>query len=882
MKIRILLFGILALVGGYSVAQTGVSLTLVNDSVIIINDDTVKRNKQKIFEIKQSASEESLVVNSCRRVTGLTGDVKILNGNLLVENFHSNTNCLDKGKTFSIPFDSTICLQWGPQEFKICLRAESIKSGLVLVNDSTIELNGKKLQFEKGVFIYTDSIKTEVLGMELSEKLNESKAVLVAEVINDSLAVLKTGYGRKLLRDEKTFIIQPNKNLVIIWGDKQWRISGQTMPLDDNANWIKEYAYVWFCLLCLLIVLALLLFCLLLFHQNIVRFFPQSFKKALQEIIVYKQNDAENYVIQKVSSDYSYENIKSIKDLISQIKNDEKSEIIGQVKSYFKLEDKEDKTVSVEDLIRLIEDKYEQNFISRINDVATKNKLGQENTSIEMLLEKAIVHTMEDTLKQISQEMGASDVNKNATSVKDLVFKLKAQMEVQVQKKEREWVEKWEQVKKVYIEPNITTEKNERSLEYIVKQPTVKERELLNNYIREWLRSRWVTIPINKDVDELLNVQLSWMDDPLMKKPQRTETEIERDIVKNITRRIDVVDDESKEWMALKGLIAAAQKSKNSDELANALFLHLNKIGDAFKTLSSEKKNAEDGLINKEMTLINVIKKEWKSLFDKDLDIGCSQEALSVFCTQVKEMVKEKSTQIEEFEEKIIDKDNEIGEKGKQVVEIGRMLLEKEDKLTDLYKEYAGFITLVFEQIEISLRQSNMEENDASSLIVKKMHERIINNDSWGLNDFILELKNIASMNLDKNQTKEEVKKLFLRCLKFSSWIDILAQIYLYVQEPTVAKKLSDADLNCSAVNKAFILTELIMGQVGIKLQYPRLFSDTFNGAIYDEDSLTEIQDLIGNVSGLVGGRSGLVIDMLRVGYSVDGIEQKPLVARFN
>lgn len=873
MKIRILLFGILALVGGYSVAQTGVSLTLVNDSVIVINGETIRRNKQKIFEIKQYATEY-LIVNSCKRTVGLKGVVQLFNGDALVEDFGENTKSLDAGITFNIPLDSTICLQWDSQRFKICLRAESIKSELVLVNDSTIELNGKELQSEKGVFIYTDSIKTEVLGMRLSEKLNESKAVLVAEVINDSFAVLKTGYGRKLLRDEKTFIIQPNKNLVIIWGDKQWRISGQTMPLDDNANWIKECAYVWFCLLCLLVVLALLFFCLLLFYQKIVRFFPKSFKKALQEIIAYKQNDAENYVIQKVSSNYSYENIGSIEDLISRIKNDGKDEIVRQVALHFEL----DETASIEDLIRLIENKNEQNFISRINDVATKNELGQDNTSIEMLLEKAIVHTMKDTLMQISQEMGV-DVG---TSVEDLILKLKVQLQAQTQERVPERVEVQCQVEKVDINPGATTRKKERLLEDIIKYPKPEESVLLKDYIREWLRGRWKTIPINKNVDELLNEQLSWMGDPLMKKPQRTEIEIERDIVKNITRRIEVVDEESKEWVALKGLMAAAQKSKNSDELANALFLHLNKIGDAFKTLSSEKKNAEDGLINKEMTLINVIKKEWKSLFDKDLDIGRSQEALSVFCAQVKEMVKEKSTQIKELEKQITGKDNEIGQKEKQVVEIGRMLLEKEDKLSELYEEYAGFITLIFEQIEASLRQSNMEENDSSSLIVKKIHERIINNDSWGLNDFILELKNIASMNLDKNQTKEEVKKLFLRCLKFSSWIDILAQIYLYVQEPTVAKKLSDADLDCSAVNKAFILTELIMGQVGIKLQYPRLFSDTFNGAIYDEDNLTEIQDLIGNVSGLVGDRNGLVIDMLRVGYSIDGIEQKPLVARFN
>ncbi len=872
MKIRILLFGILALIGGYSVAQTGVSLTLVNDSVIIINGETIRRNKQKIFEIKQYATEY-LIVNSCKRTEGLKGVVRLLNGDALVEDFGENTKSLDAGITFSIPLDSTICLQWGSQKFKICLRAESIKSELVLVNDSTIELNGKKLQSEKGVFIYMDSIKTEVLGMRLSEKLNESKAVLVAEVKNDSLAVLKTGYGRKLLRDEKTFIIQPNKNLVIIWGDKQWRISGQAMSSDDNSNWIKECAYVWFCLLCLLVVLALLFFCLLLFYQKIVRFFPKSFKKALQEIIAYKQNEAENYVIQKVSSNYSYENIGSIEDLISRIKNDGKDEIVRQVALHFEL----DETASIEDLIRVIENKNEQNFISRINDVATKNELGQDNTSIEMLLEKAIVHTMKDTLTQISQEMGV-DVG---TSVEDLILKLKVQLQVQTQERVPERVEVQCQVEKVDINPGTTTRKKERLLEDIIKYPKLEESVLLKDYIREWLRGRWKTIPINKNVDELLNEQLSWTGDPSMKKPQRTEAEIEGDIVKNVTRRIDV-GEENKKWVVVTNLIMAAQKSKNCDELANALFLHFNKICDAFTALSSEKDKAEVTLIEKEGALIDEIKKECKSLFGNDLNVDSSQNALSVFCTQVKEFAIEKSARIEELEKQITGKDNEIGQKEKQVAEIGRMLLEKDDKLSELYKEYAGFITLIFEQIEASLRQSNMEENDACSLIEIKIHERIINNDSWGLNDFILELKNITSMNLDKNQTKEEVKKLFLRCLKFSSWIDILAQIYLYVQEPTVAKKLSDADLDCSAVNKAFVLTELIMGQVGIKLQYPRLFSDTFNGAIYDEDSLAEIQDLIGNVSGLVGNRSGLVIDMLRVGYSVDGIEQKPLVARFN
>lgn len=399
--------------------------------------------------------------------------------------------------------------------------------------------------------------------------------------------------------------------------------------------------------------------------------------------------------------------------------------------------------------------------------------------------------------------------------------------------------------------------------------------------VLEELKSKAVeTISRGKTVGEI-NTAIKEHDEVknLVEKYQKNtanelEEAIESSVIKRISDRIQLDEEDVEKYDNLKSLILSIKKSDSADKLANALFLHLYGICQTLNTLNTSKKQAEENKVNAETMVIEKVKDQYKLIFKDELNTDTPLKAINYFAERVEEAINLKDGEINKLT-------NDINTEKQALEQVQTDLLAEQEALKYMYKTYADFIASTFEKIKRNIQQS-LNGRDKSAPLVRKIHECIISNDSWGLSDFVDDIKKITDANLDVDTMKKEVKTLFIRCLKFSSWIDILAQIYLYIQEPTLAHKLAVLGLDTAAVNKAFILTELAMGIVGIKLQYPKLFTDTFDGSYYDEDSLSEIQDLIGNISDLVGSRTGLIIDLLRVGYSVDDAKQKAIIVRFN
>ena len=87
-----------------------------------------------------------------------------------------------------------------------------------------------------------------------------------------------------------------------------------------------------------------------------------------------------------------------------------------------------------------------------------------------------------------------------------------------------------------------------------------------------------------------------------------------------------------------------------------------------------------------------------------------------------------------------------------------------------------------------------------------------------------------------------------------------------------------------SKIERAFIITEQLLKEIGIELSYPMLFKDVYDDTKYEYRSVADINNIVGSslVKGLVGEKTNVLIDLHRVGFNSEMKNAKPKVSKFS
>ena len=208
---------------------------------------------------------------------------------------------------------------------------------------------------------------------------------------------------------------------------------------------------------------------------------------------------------------------------------------------------------------------------------------------------------------------------------------------------------------------------------------------------------------------------------------------------------------------------------------------------------------------------------------------------------------------------------------------------QKEQRIRDISKECMEMVSATFNENICESIESTC--GDESSDIAEKFMQFVPQNDGYTLEQFKKEFNEILeNEDNDFDKVKAKVKKLFESALDSNSWIHGLARMFLYVQQPEIAKLFENSEVSTIKITRAFILTEQLLREVDITLTYPGLFKDVYDEEKYTIENLSDIDRIVGVelVKKLVGNRKKLLIDMHRVGFESNGLNSKPMVSSFN
>lgn len=231
--------------------------------------------------------------------------------------------------------------------------------------------------------------------------------------------------------------------------------------------------------------------------------------------------------------------------------------------------------------------------------------------------------------------------------------------------------------------------------------------------------------------------------------------------------------------------------------------------------------------------------------------------------------------------------------------EISKVTAEKEAKATELEKEkgehsqtkeslelamagYAALIKNTFEQLNNTIAKAEKDSDDSASKLVSK----IVDNKAYGLEEFMEAISKISGKDteVDFATYNSELKNCVLECLetKQPTWIDWLVRLSQYSNVPFIAEQFAQQDLSLVGVGEALQATKTILHSLGIQLEYPMLFKDTISDK-YGEESIRNIDSYVNDIASHCSGQKGLIIDLYKAGYSVDGEQKrKPIVSKFN
>lgn len=896
MKIKSLILCFMVFVTGSIVAQEN-DLFIKKDGSIEVKI-TVHKDSNGLYvipqhmEIKSIKREEGFKNKESVEVSYNIDEKKTILGELKIASSNPFENAI------IIAPDTITYLSWGTETYNLKPQQQAsredeltgITTCKLILKKDTIILNSDTLLFSDGVFRNNSKNTIVIDSMKLEPAYDKNYDAVVTQLGKPDVQ-LYNGKGRSLFapKSKLLFSIQPGTKINISWGDLNWLIDSTTQP--SIEDWMVENWY-W-------LIITAFLVCLVVFRWRKYCKQKHNIKDLLDKSNEIKATISSNGKLVELIGTENKDGQKTL-DLASQTSSQSKcdvvqvsenlgfiSKLILNIESldYFNCANSDSLEKICADRPKIKEvlgigetDKIDYNTIDDILNALDKT-LSKKSRSLNDIIDEPTEDEKSGLKKYIKKWLN-SEGNENRSDSDDDIRKQLLWLESDKDKKEIDTIvlnkiggligKNYSTIDDLVAEWN--NGKNSTQQDEL-KDKDINVQQLLLENLQEITGSRAKkTDEILDEINTIIGVynKLKFLIDKYHKNtPNELEEAIESSIMKRISDCI-VLDKECEKYDSLKNLILLIKDSDNVDKLVKALPWRLSGIYLELNTLNTDKSQACKAKTDTETMVISKVKGQFEDLFKDKLNADTPLSAINNFVIEVKRLVKEKDAKITGLMTEVLVK--EEGLKQAQ-----GNLLTKEEALKHIYQSYASFIVSTFEQIEKSV-QLSCNAGDKSAALVKKINERIIANDSWGLSDFVKEMKKITDTDLNIDEMNEKIKSLFTRCLRFSSWIDILAQIYIYIQEPTLAGKLTALGLDTVKVNQAFVLTETMMSIVGIKLQYPKLFTDTFDEKCFEKESLSEIQDLVEDFRDLVDIRPGLIIDLIRVGYSFDETKKKAIV----
>lgn len=361
----------------------------------------------------------------------------------------------------------------------------------------------------------------------------------------------------------------------------------------------------------------------------------------------------------------------------------------------------------------------------------------------------------------------------------------------------------------------------------------------------------------------------------------KLEEVIRNAVIENIIKRIGNEKLEEARKIIADKMIGNINECSNAEDLSDSLNQLIEelvkKVSEMHREINSQKKRfeeTEEKLQQAEEDCSKVLKEildAYKNMFEENLNSE-DKNVISAF----ENFAKKASTAINEVQTSL---ESEKTAHGKLEEECK----QKEQKIRDISKECMAMVSATFNENIYGSIEGVCE--DETSDIAKKFMQFVPGNDGYTLKQFEEEFNKILG-NEDNgfDEVRAEVKKLFENALSSNSWIHGLARMFLYVQQPEIAKLFEDSEVSTTKITRAFILTEQLLREVDITLTYPGLFKDVYDEEKYTIENLSDIDSIVGVelVKKLVGNRKKLLIDMHRVGFESNGLNSKPMVSSFN
>jgi len=215
-----------------------------------------------------------------------------------------------------------------------------------------------------------------------------------------------------------------------------------------------------------------------------------------------------------------------------------------------------------------------------------------------------------------------------------------------------------------------------------------------------------------------------------------------------------------------------------------------------------------------------------------------------------------------------------------QVNEHTEELEEKTNALKRYYGAFAEMFDAFMERV-MAVRDAYTGDNPDCP-VARAISDKIMANDSYGLDDFIVDLRaSMEASSADPASLREKVRAAFLECLQTSSanWLNVLVRFYAYGQVPFARKALEDAGLDMPLIDRAFISLEDILAYSGIDLYRPRLFVDDFNPEYHTNQPIRNIDTYVPDIAAHAGPNT--IADLYLVGYDDGTSQRKPVVSKF-
>lgn len=326
----------------------------------------------------------------------------------------------------------------------------------------------------------------------------------------------------------------------------------------------------------------------------------------------------------------------------------------------------------------------------------------------------------------------------------------------------------------------------------------------------------------------------------------------------------------------LKELLEAINKSDDIDSLDKALVDLVNSVTKEF----AQKDSSIKKLHEEQKNLLHKILQKYQEVFkDEKIEEQKTIDAFVVFATKTSNVLRSTKRQLQDTNDALAQEKSKNEEK---INTLNKQLVEKEQKIKELCQECIIQVSTTFETIRQSLENTCEEEH---SNVAKKFQQLVLNNSGYNLKNFSEALFEILTdSKLCYDDKKKQIKELCEQALEDNSWIHALTRMYLYVQQPKIAEMFEENGVVTSKIERAFIITEQLLKEIGIELYYPMLFKDVYDDKKYEYRSLADINNIVGPslVKDLVGEKTNVLIDLHRVGFNSDTENAKPKVSKFS